>query len=422
MLGKQKYIIVILIGVFLVGCSQGADSVTTPQAEPIRESKSIDNDWTWNQWMFSVDESHSVVEAVPMRTADKNLNVTRFVEKTPCTNCLQLGKLLPQGDGTYKLNVSLRHPYPNNPEFTGFDVRGVVIFPATRHWYAEDLDLLNSDLMPWEEDELVPLYFSWPEDGGGALLNVEGYSYYFWPGFDLGDGYQAAIFKYQQGKYASSEYPDSTINPYLQFNDGSARRIFKTSDYIKREYHLRLPPGEFSFGYIVQASWVQPLVYPVTNPAEDFPPSANAEDVFIISFDQTKPMDPFMPVPTEDKVFASTTFTFKVPEQEYAGHEPWLYTPEIRYWADSPKIWEPVALSDNDFVEVEPGVHRKEMYCDLWDGWEHDPFIDGTYPAVLAITSTWFPGYPDPQPYDSLLSSPPTFHLVEVELVSTGPE
>ncbi len=422
--------LVLLVIIAISGCSAASD-ISAPSNGQFQQ-RIVSTDWTWGQWMFYVNESHTSIEAVPVRTAAKNLNVTKFVEVSPCSNCLQISKPFPQPDGTVKVKVWLRHPFPDNPEFTGFDVRGVVIFPATRHWYAEKLDVLYHQILPWDDYNHEPpkLFFSWPDDGGGALLNVEGYSYYFWPSYELyvkpdyepepPEDYDVPIYKYQQGKHATPDFPDSTINPYLQFNDGGERRIFKTSDCIMREYYLRLPPGEFSFGYIVQASWAKPLNQPVTDPATDFPSYANAEDMFIVEFDQFKPMDPFKLGGYLDKMFARTTFKVNTPDQDYWGGEPYLYSPEIRYWQNAPKKWEHVARSGG-YTVLEPGVHRKDMYCDLGDNWEHDPFIDGTYPAVLAITSVWFDCQPDMR-FKSLVSSPPTFHLVEVELVSTGPD
>ncbi|GAI85496.1 unnamed protein product, partial [marine sediment metagenome] len=62
------------------------------------------------------------------------------------------------------------------------------------------------------------------------------------------------------------------------------------TDEITREYHIALPQGPFTFGYAVDASWWPPDNTPVTTPATDFPPEANAEDPWLIEWEQLLPL------------------------------------------------------------------------------------------------------------------------------------
>jgi hypothetical protein len=66
--------------------------------------------------------------------------------------------------------------------------------------------------------------------------------------------------------------------------------MFLVTDKITREYHFALPPGPFNFGYAVDASWWPPTTTPVTNPAVDFPREANAEDPWLMEYEQLLPV------------------------------------------------------------------------------------------------------------------------------------
>jgi hypothetical protein len=66
--------------------------------------------------------------------------------------------------------------------------------------------------------------------------------------------------------------------------------MFLVSDVITREYRIALPKGPFTFGYAVDASWCPPSKKPVNDPANDFPWWANAEDPWLIEYEQLLPI------------------------------------------------------------------------------------------------------------------------------------
>jgi hypothetical protein len=66
--------------------------------------------------------------------------------------------------------------------------------------------------------------------------------------------------------------------------------MFLVTDIITCEYHFALPPGPFNFGYAVNASWWEPTKTPVVDPAADFPREANAEDPWLIEYEQLLPI------------------------------------------------------------------------------------------------------------------------------------
>jgi hypothetical protein len=214
-----------------------------------------------------------------------------------------------------KVQVTLRHPFPNSPEYTGFDVRGTIMFPATRYWKREPPWLINENSTEIFKD-FVPLYFSRAEDGGGQLLNADGFTLYFFPGFYI-PGFDLPIFKYSKGKHAYGPDPDSTVNGYKLFTNDPDRRMFRVVDIISRTYHIAPPQGEFIFGYVVDACWAQPTTTPVTDPKNDFPFWANCEDGYILNVEQIHPFkngtygppyyqEPYLGNPDERHVTAIT--------------------------------------------------------------------------------------------------------------------
>ena len=129
------FTICILCSLALISGCSGPPGMVTPDITPMNLShQPLSRQWTWGHWMFHVSGSHDSIAVVPVRDASWHVNVLNFVEKSPCPSCLQIGKLVPQGDGTVKVNVWLSHPFPGQPQFTGFDVQGIAMFPATKYW------------------------------------------------------------------------------------------------------------------------------------------------------------------------------------------------------------------------------------------------------------------------------------------------
>jgi len=298
-MARGIWLIIFMLVLALSGCSRANDAVGPGSYEdvsirPGNIGLAQADRWNWGMWVFDIDETHSRVEMIPWRESNLHYNVTSFVEGPPCPNCLATGPIQPKGDGTFKIDVTLKHPFPGMPRYTGFDVRGVVIFPATHHWYLWEDELHLMSYLPgdaWEDpNPYTEFSFSRAEQGGGQLLNADGYSYYFSPSFPQVK--KPPICNYQKGKFAigNNDELDSTVNPYLQFQNIEERRIFTCDAVITRTYHIQPPQGAFKFGYVVDASWVPPTKTPVTNPAKDFPDWANAEDGYTLGVQQVKPI------------------------------------------------------------------------------------------------------------------------------------
>ena len=160
----MKNIIALTIAaLILCGCSTSG-SVTTPDIENSTNSPLLrlpqKTRWNWQTSLYRVSEDHSTIERLPSRSSDWHLNVTPFVEPPNCSHCLMIGNPQPQIDGTIKVKVMLTHPFPTQPEYTGFDVKGTLIFPATRHWKSKygTLESPHWPFMIFDGD--IPFYFS----------------------------------------------------------------------------------------------------------------------------------------------------------------------------------------------------------------------------------------------------------------------
>jgi hypothetical protein len=245
----------------------------------------------WGNYRIAISPDHNTVEILPQRAASYHLNITPFVEEAPCSDCLWIGKVTALPDGTIALKINLRHPFFGHPEYTGFDVRGICMFKATDNL----VDKVNAIkvggvfVVPCN----IPLYCSYPLNGGAALLNADGYTFTLNPLINVHGKiplFNMPIFDYSKAKHAYGDV-DTTVNPYKLFADKSPRRMFKHNDLFTRTYHIKPPEGSgpFEFGYIVSACWATPIKTPVTNPEADFPITANCEDAYEISIVQLTP-------------------------------------------------------------------------------------------------------------------------------------
>jgi len=360
--------------------------------------------------MYQVSADHSSIQRHPQRAADWHLNVNMFVEPPFCDSCLMIGKPTIQPDGTMEVNVILSHPFPNQPKYTGFDVRGTIMFPATRYWEMKPMKIREKDNTPvFDPDGPVPLYFSRAEDGGGQLLNADGFTLYFFPGLDIGP--DQPIFKYSKGKFANGSDPDSTVNGYKLFTNDPDRRMFLVTDTICRTYHISPPEGEFVFGYVIDASWAPPVNQPVTDPANDFPFYANCEDGYII---ETEQVNPFI---LDTYIVGQTPWLREVTMATVVKHdfgfdnmESWLVCPDI---IPNPEFKDkPVAYTQvTEYGELPGTQTQTQRICD--GTYANEP---GDYLALVFVRVYYFGT--DYEEWPILLNSPAFFDFVTIEVVN----
>ncbi len=271
----------ILIGCLLLlqmGCASGgstnpvlpSNDDNTLSFQSTAQESVDSNRYLWGLWQFSVDPDSQTVLAAPQRIAGMHLNATYLLEVSPCTDCLTIDNFDFSTPGELSVDITLRHPFENNLNLTGFDVRGVFI--TDYNYYPVGLYPLS-----WWDDipnvENIDLPF---------LINYDGYTKYFNPLYYPEDSSEHPIFKYYTGEYANSTDLSAVLNPFLAYSKETPRRMFLPGTQETRTARILLPGVPFEFGYAIDACWAKPPG-PVTDPETDFPPEANCVEAYRIS-------------------------------------------------------------------------------------------------------------------------------------------
>ena len=317
----MKHILMLVaVAVIMLGCARGP---TLPPAnvdgELLQSVQSSSEIWdgpyqNWGEWTLYIDETHTQIDVVPKRQSRFHLNALKFLESY-CPDCLEIVGFHNNGDGTIDLTVRITHPFPGMPEYTAFDMKGIVMFEGS-HEFPDNLEKLP----------LYPQNFraSWRLMGDPELLNADGYNYRWSPWYDSGS--EMPIFNYWEGKFSNGT-PTANINGYLDFYSDPNRHMFTCDSSVSRTYHISLPTGPVVVGYAVEACWEPPTVTPVTNPAEDFPVTANQPEAyhFNIEFNDGNPIT--------DPTCCNGSAPFTVHEGRIEL-DIWYYPPEFtdNYW------------------------------------------------------------------------------------------
>jgi len=260
--------------VLLIGCSQTVSGPTVPDVNPgvgtfsASSGPAQDNHILWGSWKWFIPETHDRIDVVPVRMGNAHMNVLKLLE-VECPTCLEITNIHNNGDSTLNVTVRIKHPRPTEAQYTGFDVKGILIFNAS-------YELPSNYFMPQYPE---PMRISWKELGDPEVLNPDGYTIRWSLSYDSGS--TLPLLNYWKGKYASEQEPNGNLNAYLNFYKTQERHMFSVSGIVERTYHIYLPPGPLVAGYSVEACWAPPDVMPVTNPLDDFPKSANMDEPYV---------------------------------------------------------------------------------------------------------------------------------------------
>jgi len=275
---RHLLLVVILAGT-VVGCAHAGQNPLVPVAPggdqerglPSPHPAAVDRDGPYRllgEWRFFISAERDRVDVVPRRDPHFHLNALKFLEEY-CKDCLQITGIKNNGDSTIDLTVKITHPFKGFPQYTGFDVKGIIMFNGSLEF---DTYAINN--LPVPDLCLV----SWKELGDPEVLNPDGYAFRWSPVYESGS--EMPILNYWPGRY-SRGLPNAGLNAYLNFYTDEERHMFRTFGEVTRTYKIWLPPGEpVVAGYAVEACWEPPLVSPVTNPVADFPISANQPEPY----------------------------------------------------------------------------------------------------------------------------------------------
>jgi len=236
----------------------------------------------WGLYTFLIDTVEDTCEIVPLRGANMHLNALKFLEPGGNYGMVQLqGGLNWNMDKTeLDLDIQLTHPFPSHPQFSGFDVKGILITRATFS------GLTDPGLV-------------FPGGNEFRLLNSDGYSRWWNPVEFEGN----TIFSYTDGALGMKDSVwdfTSTLNGYKCFSDELAlstpletqntamRGVFSAGATNARHYRIAVPsfPSSLIFNYAIDANWEPPLTKPPVIP-DDFPPEANQPEPWAIVATET---------------------------------------------------------------------------------------------------------------------------------------
>jgi len=254
----------------VLSCSHGsAVDPVIPSDSILRDPllKSVDNRrFTWGLYDVRISEDLSTVEITPMRTAEMHFNTVRLMETIVCTDCISIGNLRVYNPSEISVDVTLKHPFHGLANYTGFDVRGILIAGSDYTFP------ISGRKIAYGDDKL-------------SILNADGYTSLFNPTEFPSSSPNPPILEYIPGNFATGGDLSATLNPYLAFCEDQERRMFQASGIYTRTMRLRTPSsGKLEFGYAVDACW-HPAGVQVTDPAEDFPPEANCFEAYKINLE-----------------------------------------------------------------------------------------------------------------------------------------
>jgi len=334
-------IIIIAVLFVSIGCAQGGADVPVTPGPDGHVGTTLDSGGqavrgggyvNWGFYRLEIGRDGSYAHVIPHRMASTlweyplwgyHLNAVKLLETAPCTDCLRLGNVhvLPNGD--VSVDVSIRHPWPALPTVnrycTGFDVRGIIMFPASQYFPDNELRA-EAGLEPWHT---WFQRYSTHDKGDAELMNPDGWTTIWapdleWYGYEVGEGFP--IFEYYRGKMASGEEL-GTINAFKRFYSNENRHMFEVGETVTRTYIIRPPAqGPIEASYAIYAHWAEPVTTPVVNPAVDFPREANSPMPYEFWITQDGIIDPDAPAPERGRHIHWHIKTWDI------GYADWLNT------------------------------------------------------------------------------------------------
>ncbi|HDS29885.1 MAG TPA: hypothetical protein ENN67_02450 [Firmicutes bacterium] len=260
---------ILILAMVVCGCSSGnpASPSDFPAPQSISFAQSADNGRiSWGIWEITINPESLDAEVVPMRFADFHVNIRKFLEETPCINCLRVVPPIIESPDGLDVSIQIIHPFAGDTLYTGFDVRGIIMLEGN---YANpEMDILTTRVAA----------------GGWGLLNPDGWT----PLFNAVVYTNPGILGYSRGKMVPDIWgnPTNTLNAFKAYysagqgEDVGGRRAFIAGDSVTRVFQIKTVSGEpFRFWYAVDASWAHPYGDPPYTP-DSFPPAANCPEPY----------------------------------------------------------------------------------------------------------------------------------------------
>jgi len=280
----MRYTALILVTALIVGCGGGSPaSVDVPASKGLGDAGTVrEGHSLWGLWDVRIKADGSEWDVAPYRGSQLHLNALNFLEP-PINSMLKIESVFVQWNILH-VDIALRHPFPGAPEFTGFDVKGIVILPGT-------------------EERCTSDFVTIPAVEETRLINADGYTRWWNPREFAWEEGLMPILAYKDGLFGTPDETAqfaSTLNGYKYFADGlgltdfawqlapATRGMFGSGNYNSRRYKFDVEGPELVFNYAVDASWALPNHIPPTNVPGDFPLKANQPEPYAFRVEEVK--------------------------------------------------------------------------------------------------------------------------------------
>ncbi len=271
----RKVVLLLSIIMLTLGCAGKGDrnpvlpesSNDLPGSSQISSQSDSNPGYLLGYWNIHVSEDRQSAELVPLRLPQMHLNALKLLQENPCSDCLSLSHVSSEPPDIVQFWLNLKHPYPDMPKFTGFDVRGIFI-TGSNYTFPE-----SGRSIAWGDD--LP-----------TLINYDGYTSLFNPTEYPETLPVPPALKYIPGLWAPSGDLTATLNPYIAYRS-KPRNMFEAGSSQTEYFRIRLPDGVSDFGYAISACW-QLVEEDIIDPEEDFPPDANCLEAYRIFVTHTE--------------------------------------------------------------------------------------------------------------------------------------
>lgn len=294
---KNSFILLFLILIVaLPACSGGKGNPMVPQAKPDSEnlqngvipveasdvlynraSNGLDGYKAFGVYHVRLDPSTLQAEIIPARNAEAightfDADLTQFLIKAPCYNCLQIGGIQYLGNDQVQIGFSVRHPFPNlasRPDLHGFDVRGIVLSDGNFNFAHVLVAIASTNLAPARANV-------------GLMANPDGYTHHFdelaedTHYFDPPRNYDANINPFKRFFVNPLTTPFDPLNP-AGHNVMATGATWETQNYI-----FNIPEGGegIEFAFVVDCAYGQSATFQNRTSPYYFLPEFNRKEAW----------------------------------------------------------------------------------------------------------------------------------------------
>ncbi len=265
----------------LSGCSDHSTLPSSPGLDQEAVTNGGEGSAHNNLGLFYIviDTENQDIEISPVRSGMLHLNATSILNSTMGVSAQGVPSEHDPQNGIFTFDITLTHPFPDKPQLSGFDVKGILMVPG---------GLAAGDVVL-------------PASGETTILNADGYTRW-WNPIEFT---QPGLFGYSQGNFAVGPKINltATVNPYKLFADflgptdsvsdltfepldtDNARAVFRAGSENTRRYTIQFEMQggpQIIYGYAIDCSWTPPDVNPPVEIPDDFPIAANQPEPYWI--------------------------------------------------------------------------------------------------------------------------------------------